>query len=98
MEQLITSNWDIFLRLGLALFLGMVIGAERVLRGKSVGMRTYAMVAMGSALFVLVSEMVRQGVVEAGFNAIQMASSIIIGVGFLGAGLIFLNKDRLAGL
>ena len=55
MQQLIANNSDIVLRLGLALGLGMIIGVERVLRGKSAGMRTYAMVSMGAALFFIIS-------------------------------------------
>ena len=98
MEQLIANNLEIFLRLGLALGLGMIIGVERVLRGKSAGMRTYAMVSMGSALFVIVSEMVRQSTQTAGVDALRMASNIIVGVGFLGSGLIVLRGQRLVGL
>lgn len=99
MEQLITDNLEIILRLGVALGLGMIIGIERVLRGKSAGMRTYAMVAMGSALFVIISETLRLGFsVDPGFNPILMAGNIVIGVGFLGSGLIVLRGNRLVGL
>jgi putative Mg2+ transporter-C (MgtC) family protein len=98
MQNLIASNLEIFLRLGIALGLGMIIGIERVLRGKSAGMRTYAMVAMGSALFVIISEILRQTFDPASFNSVQMAGNIIIGVGFLGSGLIVLRGQRLVGL
>jgi len=98
MQQLIANNSDIVLRLGLALGLGMIIGVERVLRGKSAGMRTYAMVSMGSALFVIISEIVRQGAQATNVDALRMASNIIVGVGFLGSGLIVLRGQRLVGL
>src|SRR3989344_4437113 len=99
MQQLIANNLDIFLRLGLALVLGMIIGAERILHGKSAGMRTYDMVSMGSALFVIISEIVGQGLSNSpGFNPVLMAGNIIIGVGFLGAGLIVFKQERLVGL
>ena len=99
MEQLIGNNLEIFLRLGVALGLGMIIGVERVLHGKPAGMRTYAMVAMGSSLFVIVSEIIRQGLFNSpGFVASMMPANIIVGVGFLGAGLIVLRGSHLTGL
>src|SRR3989344_4360789 len=99
MEQLIGNNLEIFLRLGIALGLGMIIGAERGFHGKPAGMRTYAMVAMGSSLFVIVSEIIRQGLFNSpGFNATMMPANIIVGVGFLGAGLIVLRWSHLTGL
>jgi putative Mg2+ transporter-C (MgtC) family protein len=99
MQQLISNNLEIFLRLGVALALGMIIGAERIIHGKSAGMRTYAMVSMGSALFILISEILRQSLLNMpGFNPTLMASNIIVGVGFLGAGLIVFKQERLVGL
>ena len=89
----------IIVRLFIALFLGMVIGAERVWAHKTAGMRTYALVSMGSALFVLVSS----GMVEAyanypGMNPLMIVAQIVLGVGFIGAGLILVKDSKLMGL
>lgn len=93
--------WDMFLKLFLAMLLGIIIGAERVLHGKTAGMRTYAMVAMGSALFVIISQSVAEKFLILGstsFDPLRMASQIIVGIGFLGAGMIIFHDSKLTGL
>ena len=82
---------DILLRLVIALLLGGLVGVERTLAGKTAGMRTYALVAMGSALFVLISQMVSNQLI---------VPQILVGIGFIGAGLVFHNNHdmRISGL
>jgi putative Mg2+ transporter-C (MgtC) family protein len=90
---------EIITRLFIALALGMVIGAERVWAHKTAGMRTYALVAMGSALFVLVSEaMVATYMNVPGMNPLHIVAQILVGVGFIGTGLIFTHDSKLMGL
>lgn len=90
---------SVTLRLFVALILGMVIGIERVWAHKTAGMRTYALVSMGSALFVVISELIASKYVGfGGFDASRMASQIIVGIGFLGAGSIMLQGSRISGL
>jgi putative Mg2+ transporter-C (MgtC) family protein len=93
------ATLSFILPLFIALFLGMIIGTERVYAHKTAGMRTYALVAMGSALFVLVSsEMVK---LYSGFPGIQplyIVAQIVVGVGFIGTGLIFTKDNKLMGL
>ncbi|MDE2031194.1 MAG: MgtC/SapB family protein [Patescibacteria group bacterium] len=90
---------DIILPLFFALFLGMVIGTERVWAHKTAGMRTYALVAMGSALFVLVSNnMVQAYLGIRGLNPLIIVGQIVVGVGFLGTGLIFTKENKLMGM
>jgi putative Mg2+ transporter-C (MgtC) family protein len=90
---------DIVLPLFIALILGMIIGTERVWAHKTAGMRTYALVSMGSALFVLVSsEMVKQYAGFSGMNPLHIVAQIIVGVGFIGTGLIFTKDNKLMGL
>jgi putative Mg2+ transporter-C (MgtC) family protein len=90
---------DLITRLVVALLLGLVIGTERVWAHKTAGMRTYALVSMGSALFVLVSEeMVRAYTGFSGMNPLHIAAQIIVGVGFIGTGLIFTKDNKLMGL
>lgn len=99
MYQFLASNSDIILRLLLAVFLGLLIGLERLFAHKEAGMKTHALVSMGAALFIIISEMiaVKYGGVS-GFDPSRMASQIIVGIGFLGAGSIILEGTRLKGL
>jgi putative Mg2+ transporter-C (MgtC) family protein len=93
------ATLDIILPLFIALFLGMIIGTERVWAHKTAGMRTYALVSMGSALFVLVSEaMVQVYTGYTGMNPLHIVAQIIVGVGFIGTGLIFTKDNKLMGL
>ncbi len=99
MSQYLMQNSDLILRLVVAVVLGMVIGAERLLVHKEAGMKTHALVSMGAAVFMLVSEaMVVKYINLPGMNPVMMPSQIIVGIGFLGAGLIILQGNRLMGL
>jgi putative Mg2+ transporter-C (MgtC) family protein len=92
-------SYDIFLRLAVAMILGMAIGAERVYAHKAAGMRTYSMVAMGAALFVAISQIIESTYMNtASFDPLRMASQIVVGVGFLGSGLIVFKNDKLSGI
>ena len=90
---------QVFFELTLAMILGLLLGAERSIAGKSAGMRTYALVAMGSCLFVLISVFVSSNNFNNfNFDPLRVAAGIVTGVGFLGAGLIVLQKSHLHGL
>jgi putative Mg2+ transporter-C (MgtC) family protein len=93
-EQLVLSGPSVK-RLLTACALGGVVGLEREWRHKDSGLRTNMLICMGSALFTIMS------VVLAGDNSPnkgQVASNIVQGVGFLGAGLILHTKNRVMGL
>ena len=84
------------LRLTLAALLGGLLGIEREQKGKAAGVRTHMLVAMGAALFVLLSQ-------QAGMPSSDMSrviQGIIAGIGFLGAGTILKsdNDERVRGL
>jgi len=87
------QDFEIVLKLFAALFLGMSLGVERALAGKTAGMRTYGLVTMGSALFVAIGVLASGG--YAGVNesfsdsSARITAAIIQGIGFIGAGLIF---------
>src|ERR1035437_3002287 len=99
MTQFFTQNSGIILRLVVAIVLGALIGVERVLVHKEAGIKTHALVSMGSALFVIISEYLAIKYSSlGGFNPALMASNIIVGIGFLGAGSIIHNGNRLSGL
>ena len=81
--------------LGAAL-LGAAIGYERELRAKGAGIRTHVLVAVGSALFMLISQ---YGFPEAvKFDAARIAAGVVGGLGFLGGGIIMKTKNHVTGL
>ncbi len=82
-----------------AMIFGMIIGIERLLAHKTAGMRTYALVSMGSALFIIISLQVTTIFAgQTNFDPLRMAAQIIAGVGFLGAGLIMVKDQHITGL
>ncbi len=87
-----------FVDLIVATFLGACLGLERTLAGKTAGMRTYALVSMGSALFILISEFVIPTASNFNFDPMRMAAGIVMGVGFLGGGVIVFKDSTLSGL
>jgi putative Mg2+ transporter-C (MgtC) family protein len=95
------SEWDLLWRLGLALALSTVIGVEREIRQKNAGMRTYALVGTGAALFMLVSSYGFHDLLEAKLIILdpsRVAAQVVSGIGFIGAGLIFVQRGNVRGL
>lgn len=93
----------ILLRLGVAVLLGASIGLERELRNHDAGIRTLALVSLGSALFTTVSAygfLGLLGLPHVTLDPTRVASYIVAGIGFLGAGTIFLSRttERVKGL
>jgi len=82
-------------RLLLAAFLGGLVGLERELKGKSAGVRTNLLICMGAAFFTLLGSVLAGDLSP---NKGQVASNIVQGIGFLGAGLILHNRTRVSGL
>lgn len=89
---------EIIIRLGLAMILGMAIGIERERTEHSAGMRTYSVVSMASALMMIVSiyglPMVEGRPQDPG----RIAAQVVSGIGFLGAGVIFMRRNVVHGL
>ena len=79
-----------------ALLLGGLIGVERTLAGKTAGVRTYALVSMGSALFILVSRLLQNS--SGDIDPLKVAPAILTGIGFIGAGLVFHQGNKITGL
>lgn len=99
MENFFSQNSDIIFKLAFAVVLGMIIGAERLFVHKEAGMKTHALVSLGAALFIIISESIADKYLSsAGFNPAMVASQIIVGIGFIGAGGIILRGPRLLGL
>ncbi len=78
----------------LAIFLGGILGWQRERWGKSAGPRTHALVCAGSALFTVLSV----SGFGLGSDASRVASQIVVGIGFLGAGIILHRENRVEGL
>jgi putative Mg2+ transporter-C (MgtC) family protein len=89
-------NWDITCRLGLSLFLSGTIGLERAWRGKPVGVRTHVLVSLGSTLIVLIS--VHMASAAPNVDPTRIASNVVTGLGFLGAGTIMHSGESILGL
>ncbi len=92
---------DFLLRLFGAGLCGAVIGYERTARLKEAGIRTHLIVAMGAALFMIVSKYGFDDVIAldgVGLDPSRVAASIVSGVGFLGAGMIFMRDQSITGL
>jgi putative Mg2+ transporter-C (MgtC) family protein len=95
-----TDPWTYLGPLGLALVLGLAVGAEREWQGKPAGMRTHALIAVGACLFVLAG---RWGFPESdpntpGVDPARIAAQVVTGVGFLGAGVIFFHRNLVFGM
>ncbi|KAA9150813.1 MgtC/SapB family protein [Microbacterium lushaniae] len=86
--------------LGLAFLLSAVIGVERQRKLKSAGLRTHTLVGLGSAVFTLVSAYGFSNVVgvDVVLDPSRIAAQIVSGIGFLGAGVIFVQKGTVNGL
>jgi putative Mg2+ transporter-C (MgtC) family protein len=98
------SNTEGALQIGelaLAFGLSAIIGAEREMRQKSAGLRTHSLVGLGSALFVLISKYAFTDVTIPKLVVLdpsRVAAQIVTGIGFIGAGLIFVRRDSVVGL
>jgi len=90
-----------FLELGSAFVLSACVGIEREFRHKSAGLRTYTVVGTTAALFLLISKygftdvLITDRVV---LDPSRVAAQVVTGIGFIGAGLIFVRNDRVNGL
>src|SRR5512145_2340806 len=90
MENTLIEN---LIKVGLAVVVGGVIGAEREFRDKAAGFRTIILITVGSALFTIFSM-----TMDEGFTRTRIAANIVTGIGFLGAGAIVREHGRIGGL
>ncbi len=96
-----SPGWTQVGELVLAFILSATIGLEREVRQKAAGLRTYTLVGTGSALFMIVS---KYGFADVLFHDLirhdpaRVAAGIVTGIGFIGAGLIFVRRDAVQGL
>lgn len=83
------------LKISLATIAGLIIGLEREFKGKEAGLKTNALVSIGSAVFVLISLQFRG---EDYADVTRVLSQVVTGIGFLGAGVILKRGDSIMGL
>jgi putative Mg2+ transporter-C (MgtC) family protein len=86
------TTLELIERLLMVIFVGGLIGAERELRSKSAGFRTMILICLGSFLFTTFSMMIGNSTND------RIASNIVTGIGFLGAGVIFKSDNRINGI
>lgn len=98
-------NWEFLLRLVVAGVLGTAVGLEREYRAKEAGARTHFLVCVGSALLMIVSQYGFSEILDKyeGTNLMRLdpariAAQVVSGIGFLGAGIIILQKQMVKGL
>ncbi len=83
---------DFLIKVVVSAVFGMIIGWERESRGKPAGLRTNALVAVGSTIFTYIS------LNSPSADPMRVAANIIVGVGFIGAGTIFKDHNGVNGL
>jgi len=86
-------NESVILKLALSVAVGGLIGVEREYRSKSAGFRTLMLICLGACMFTIFSELIgAKGAPE------RIASNIVVGIGFVGAGVIFRGDNRVNGI
>ena len=90
------SDWDFILRLLLAGIMGGLIGLEREMRAKGAGIRTHFIVALGSALFIIISMYAFEGTDK--FDSSRVAAGVVSGIGFIGGGVIIFQRNAIRGI
>ena len=89
-------EWILFFRLLISVLLGVLIGFERTNRYKEAGIRTHAIVALGSCLLMILSKYGFMDTMDADHS--RIAAQVVTGIGFLGAGMILVRKNTVSGL
>ena len=102
MDFLFSSNLELVLRLVLAVIFGGLIGLEREFAKKTAGLKTFALVSLGSALFTIISILLFQAASEIApknpFQLVIIPSAVVSGIGFIGAGLIIFHGSHVRGI
>lgn len=96
-----TMMWTLIIRLLVATILGALIGLEREYHAKEAGVRTHLLVALGSCLFMILSIYGFDAFLDhdnVSYDPSRIASQVVTGIGFIGAGTIILHKQAVRGL
>jgi putative Mg2+ transporter-C (MgtC) family protein len=87
----------VYIKLFMAMLLGMVLGVERFVAHKTAGMRTYTLVSLGAAMFVIISQLVTAQYGLPGFD-FHLVAAIVSAAGFLGVGSIIRSDMKVIGI
>lgn len=101
MSLQLNMQFVLMLRILIGVICGGVIGFERKNRSKEAGIRTHIIVALASTLIMIISKYAFNDLIGNDFFKLdpsRIAASIVSGVGFLGAGIIFVRKETVSGL
>ena len=99
--------WEAGLRLFLAVFIGCVIGIERERKNRPAGMRTHVLVCVGAATIAIMESLMIADTITLNMHTAgsgiaisygRLSAQVISGIGFLGAGTIFISQKKIAGL
>lgn len=94
-------DFEIFLQIFLAAVFGGIIGLEREYTKKEVGLRTYMLICVGSALFAIIGIQglsIFAGMPDVSLDPIRIVQAVAIGMGFIGSGLIIMRRGQVEGL
>ena len=95
------QGWLQLGELTLAFVLSALVGLEREVRQKSAGLRTYTLVGVSAALFMIISKHGFDNVLRPGLVVLdpsRVAAQVVSGIGFIGGGVIFMRRDIVRGL
>ena len=104
MENFLNNpQFQIFFQLILATILGGLVGLEREYKRRAAGLRTYSLVCLGAALFTILGLKAAEMYIDSnnsslGIDPSRIIGQIVLGIGFLGAGLIVIRESRVEGL
>lgn len=87
-----------FVQLLMAVLCGAIVGLERELKRKAAGIRTNAMICLGSALYMILSEILISQHATPSADTTRIAGQVVVGLGFIGAGTIIQSRGRVVGL
>ena len=99
--EMVGQGWMQLGELALAFVLSALIGLEREIKQKNAGLRTYTLVGVAAALFMLISKYGFMDVIASGrvvLDPSRVAAQVVSGIGFVGAGVIFMRRDVVRGL
>ncbi|CAM4319562.1 MgtC/SapB family protein [Gillisia hiemivivida] len=82
--------WEFIIKISAAAFSGALMGLEREFKGKPAGLKTYSLVALGAATFIIISLLFES---SDSTDMTRIVGQVVVGVGFLGAGVILHDKN-----
>lgn len=106
-EYLIHANalspLEVVIRLGVAILIGCIVGSEREYKNRPAGLRTHVLVSLGACIIALTECIFMHDIddatsVQVTYNFGRMSAQVISGIGFLGAGTIFMSERKIGGL